>query len=315
MYPGLLQPFGHVQGFNPYGGVGGGQLGSFANQQMAMMVNLMGIMTCLLQQFGMNAMGAGSAMGSLLPAQAGFGGSPAGGIEDFLGSARGSGSRVGEASVADASGASAASSIGSTNIGRGSKVLEIGDSHTVGTFGHDLDSKLRSTGAQVATYASAGANPSDFVNGTGHSYGYWEKGADGKEKNVNYGTKAAPPNLETLIAREKPTMILVNLGANFRGSSNPKAEVDKIGRIAKKHNIPLVWVGPPKTAQDNGNSASIQKFDKAMSEAVAPYGKYIASSNFTPKYSGGDGIHYGGSEGTRISHQWADGVFKALTGK
>lgn len=309
-FPGMQGGFGVNQGFGLGNNFGMGM-------QMAMMTSLMGMMMQLLQQLG----GAGGAM---LPSAAGFGGPGAisgggagGGISDFLGGGGGSGGGGGAPAVGaggEAPAAGGASGASPVNIGSGTRVLEIGDSHTVGTFGQELDAKLRSTGAQVSTYASAGANPSDFVNGTGHKYGYWEKHADGSEKKVGYGTNAAPPNLEQLIAREKPQMILVNLGANFRGG-NPKAEVDKIGQIAKKHNIPLVWVGPPKTRQDSANPSSIQAFDRAMAEAVAPYGKYIPSSNLTPKYSGGDGIHYSGSEGTNIARNWANGVFNQLTGR
>jgi hypothetical protein len=300
---------GGLSGINP--GVG---INPTMGMQYAMMNSLMAMMMQLMQQF--------LGQGSLLPNQAGFGGGPGSipsGLSDFLGSAAPGGG--GGASATPAVGAPAeAPAAGNTNgaspvnIGPGTRVLEIGDSHSVGTFGQELDAKLRGTGAQVSTYASAGANASDFVNGRGHKYGYWEKRADGSERKVGYGTNAAPPALESLIAREKPHMILVNLGANFRGG-NPKSEVDKIGQIAKKHNIPLVWVGPPKTAQDNANPSSLRAFDQKMAEAVAPYGKYIPSSNLTPKYAGGDGIHYGGSEGNNIAKQWANGVFQALVGR
>lgn len=315
-FPGMPGMPGMGAGFGVNGGFEVNN--SFMGLQMAMMTSLMGMMMQLLQQFG----GAGG----MLPGTAGFGGPGAvggggGGISDFLGAGGAPGGNSGGGGGAPAVGgageapaAGGASAASPVNIGSGTRVLEIGDSHTVGTFGQELDAKLRSTGAQVSTYASAGANPSDFVNGTGHKYGYWEKHADGSEKKVGYGTNAAPPNLEQLIAREKPQVILVNLGANFRGG-NPKAEVDKIGKIAKKHNIPLVWVGPPKTREDSSNPSSIQAFDRAMAEAVAPYGKYIPSSNLTPKYSGGDGIHYGGAEGNSIARNWANGVFQQLTGR
>lgn len=200
----------------------------------------------------------------------------------------------------------------SGSIGPGTKVLEIGDSHSVGTFGKELDAKLRGTGAQVSTYASAGATASTFTQGKSTKYGYWEKRADGSEKSVGYGQSAQTPKLDDLIAREKPSVILVNLGANFR-QGDPKSQVDEIGRVAQKHGIPIVWVGPPKTAQDNSNPSSLQQFDQKMAAAVAPYGKYISSAAHTPKYSGGDGIHYGGSEGNQIARQWASGVFQELT--
>ena len=306
---------GHqIPGLNAIGQPFSGQgLGSDSSM-LGMMGQMMSMMMQLLQQLGSNQ--------NLLPGQAGFGPTSvsgnSGGISDFLGGASPSGSGSGNtgavAANSEAPAAGNAQGASPVSIGPGTRVLEIGDSHSVGTFGQELDAKLRGTGAQVSTYASAGANASDFVNGTGHKYGYWEKKADGSEKKVGYGTNAAPPKLDSLIAQEKPNVILVNLGANFRGG-NPKAEVDKIGQIAKKHNIPIVWVGPPKTRDDSSNPSSIQAFDQKMAEAVAPYGKYIPSSNLTPKYAGGDGIHYSGNEGNSIARQWASGVFNALTGR
>ena len=68
-----------------------------------------------------------------------------------------------------------------------------------------------------------------------------------------------------------------------------------------------------KTAKDGSNPGSLQQFDQKMAAAVAPYGKYISSAGHTPKYSGGDGIHYGGSEGNQIARQWADGIFREVT--
>ena len=309
--PSLNAQGGQIPGLSGLGQLGSGS-GGDGSMMIGMMNQLMSMMMQLMQQLG-----GGQGM---TPGQAGFGPTAiagnGGGISDFLG---GGGTPAGNSSgstapVGSSGEASAAGSPLSGSIGPGTKVLEIGDSHSVGTFGQELDAKLRGTGAQVSTYASAGANPSDFVNGTGHKYGYWEKKADGSEKKVGYGTNAAPPKLENLIAQEKPSVILVNLGANFRGG-NPKAEVDKIGQVARKHNIPIIWVGPPKTREDNSTPSSIQSFDKKMAEAVAPYGKYIPSSNLTPKYSGGDGIHYSGSEGNSIARQWASGVFNALTGR
>jgi hypothetical protein len=314
-YPTPLPPSLGTSPLN--GGIG-------ATQQVLMMQTLLGMMMQIVQSGG-SLFGLPSSGGGMLPAQAGFGGGQAaresGALANFLGDSPASNQGVGSQrkpprtskAARAASGEKTGTDDGPAKIGRGTRVLEIGDSHSVGTFGQELDRRLRGTGARVSTYASAGADASDFVNGTPNKYGYWEKRANGQEKSVGYGRQAAPPKFEQLLDREKPDVIVVNLGANFR-SGNPKAEVDKIGRIAKKHGIPLVWVGPPKTAKDNGNPASIKAFDRKMKAAVAPYGEYIASSKHTDRYAGGDGLHYSGAEGTRIAKQWAKGVFQAITG-
>lgn len=205
-------------------------------------------------------------------------------------------------------------------IGPGTKVLEIGDSHTVGTFGQELDKKLRSTGAQVATYGSAGASASNYIKGTPTTYGYSEHHADGTTSTTPYGQSHATPKLEELIEKEHPNVLVINLGANFRGAGKDgiDQQVASLGEIAKKHNIPIVWVGPPKTKQDTADGGgSIQRFDQTMHDAVAPYGTYVASSQFTPQYVGQDpaGIHYTGPQGAEVSRRWADGVFGAITGQ
>lgn len=225
----------------------------------------------------------------------------------------------GESTVSPTPSLSNPATQGSTNgaspvkIGPGTRVLEIGDSHSVGTFGKELDQKLRSTGAQVSTYASAGATASTFVQGKSTKYGYWQKDANGTESTTGYGTSRQTPQLESLIAQDKPEVIVVNLGANFRGQ-DPKSQVDQIGKIAQKHGIPVVWVGPPKTSKDGGQASSLKSFDQKMAQAVAPYGTYVPSTPHVSKYSGGDGLHFSGSEGTQIAKQWAQGVFNSIVG-
>jgi len=277
---------------------------------MAMLENLIQMMSQMLTMSG------GS--GQVLPGGSGAAALPQGSRQEGQAPALGGGSgpvpSTGE--VAAPTGAAQMTSAGGASpvkIGPGTRVLEIGDSHTVGAFGKELDAKLRSTGAQVSTYASAGATASTFVNGKSTKYGYWQKETGGQERTVGYGQSAQTPRLDDLIAKEKPQVIVVNLGANFRGG-HPKSEVDQLGQVAQKHGIPIVWVGPPKTAKDSADPSSLVKFDREMASAVAPYGKYISSNRHTPKYSGGDGIHYSGSQGTQLSKQWANGVFTDILG-
>ena len=185
----------------------------------------------------------------------------------------------------------------------GSKVLVIGDSHTAGAFGDELDRLLRAKGAQVHTVGSSGATADNFISGKGTTVGYADHKVNGQtQKTATHAT----PKLEELINEDKPDTILVNLGANFRGDgpSGIKKQVDEIGQIAKKHGIKITWVGPPTTRQDESNRSSLQKFDEDMKAAVAPYGSYVSSAPFTPKYSGGDGVHYSGA----AAKQWAAGV-------
>ncbi|MBT9586509.1 hypothetical protein IV102_24410 [bacterium] len=190
-------------------------------------------------------------------------------------------------------------------IGQGSRVLVIGDSHTAGAYGNELDRQLRARGAQVHTIGSSGASASNFINGRGTTVGYAEHGTDGR---VQRTARHATPKLEDLIQQDRPDTIVVNLGANFRGASPAQlqSQVRSLGEVARRHNIPIKWVGPPKPRQ--ADAGAVQRFDEQMAAAVAPFGEYISSVPYTPEYAGGDGVHYGGTRGTQLAQQWAQGI-------
>jgi len=194
-------------------------------------------------------------------------------------------------------------------IGAGSRVLVIGDSHTAGIYGTELDRQLRARGARVHTVGSSGASATNFINGRGTTVGYAEHGTDGRTTRT---ASHATPRLEDLINQDRPDTIVVNLGANFRGA-NPaqiQSQVSSLGEIARRHGIAVKWVGPPKPR--DGNPAQVQRFDQQMAAAVAPYGEYISSVPYTPEYAGPDGRHYGGARGTQLAQQWAQGIASRL---
>lgn len=196
-------------------------------------------------------------------------------------------------------------------IGPGKRVLVIGDSHTAGHYGDELDKQLRARGAQVHTIGSSGASASNFISGRGTTVGYADHGVDGKtQKTASHAT----PKLEELINQDKPDVIVVNLGANFRGAGQAgiESQVRSLGEIAKRHNIPIKWVGPPKPAPARLNMEEVQRFDQQLAAAVAPYGEYISSVPYTPEYAGGDGLHYGGTRGKQLAQQWAQGIASNL---
>jgi hypothetical protein len=195
------------------------------------------------------------------------------------------------------------------HIGPGNRVLVIGDSHTAGLYGDELDRQLRARGAQVHTVGSSGASASNFINGRGTTVGYADHGMDGHtQKTASHAT----PKLEELINQDKPDVIVVNLGANFRGASPAgiESQVKSLGEVAKRHGIPIKWVGPPKPAHPN--MEAVQRFDQQLAAAVAPYGEYISSVPYTPEYSGADGLHYSGTRGKQLAQNWAQGIASNL---
>jgi len=197
------------------------------------------------------------------------------------------------------------------HIGPGNRVLVIGDSHTAGLYGDELDRQLRARGAQVHTVGSSGASASNFINGRGTTVGYADHGMDGRtQKTASHAT----PKLEDLINQDKPDVIVVNLGANFRGASPAgiESQVKSLGEVAKRHGIPIKWVGPPKPAPARLDMEAVQRFDQQLAAAVAPYGEYISSVPYTPEYSGGDGLHYSGARGKQLAQNWAQGIASNL---
>lgn len=167
-------------------------------------------------------------------------------------------------------------------IGPGTKVLEIGDSHTVGVFGQELEKLLEGRGADVERHAAVGT-----------SAGHW----------VNGGHGAKP--LQDLIARSKPDVVIINLGANSRGGVG--GDVKRLAQIAKNSGAQVIWVGPPRTRQDMANPAALQQFDAQMRAQLQGLGTYVSSAPYT-SYDGPDGIHYNAG----AARKWAQGVFGAL---
>lgn len=167
-------------------------------------------------------------------------------------------------------------------IGPGTRVLEIGDSHTVGTYGQELEKLLERKGAAVERHAAVGT-----------SAGHW----------INGGHGAQP--LQNLIAQTRPEVVIINLGANSRGGVG--SDVKRLAQIARSSGAQVIWVGPPRTRQDMSNPASLQKYDDAMRAELQGLGTYISSAPYS-SYDGPDGIHYNAG----AARKWAQGVAQAL---
>lgn len=194
-------------------------------------------------------------------------------------------------------------------IGAGQKVLMIGDSHTVGAFGQQLDKQLRSAGAQVETYGASGSSANSWLNGGTTNSGWLAKHQNGTTEQPPWNQAHQIPKLADLIAKNKPDVVVINLGANFR--SNP-AQARQLAEVCKRAGTRVIWIGPPKTRQDSSDGgAKLKQFDESMKQALSGLAEYVSSVDFTPNYEGGDGLHYSGGAATR----WADGVAKKLTGR
>lgn len=201
-------------------------------------------------------------------------------------------------------------------INPNTRVLHIGDSHTVGIYGREIDGLMTSTGAKVQTYGSAGSTPSWWLNGHSTKSGFYSKDDEGKVDNpANWKEPHPTPKLNNLIDNFKPNVIVFSLGANLvkANAEQIESEVKKVADIAKESGAKIVWVGPPDS-RDSAKPNSTQAFLYEHLEKVASqYGTFIDSRPYTEyPATGGDGIHYWGKEGTATAKQWANSVFDQM---
>jgi hypothetical protein len=193
------------------------------------------------------------------------------------------------------------------------RVLHIGDSHTVGIYGQEIDKHLRSTGAKVESYGSAGSSPSWWLKGTTTRSGFYGKDETGKtDRPADWRTPRQTPKLNTLLDRFQPNVVMVSLGANLinADAKTIEREVRQIGDMVKAQGAKVVWVGPPDGRESNKPTSKQNALYQTLQRVASEYGDFIDSRPYTeyPK-SGGDGVHYWGKEGTRIATEWASKVF------
>ncbi len=197
-----------------------------------------------------------------------------------------------------------------------SRVLHIGDSHTCGIYGKAMDELMRSTGAAINTIGVSGSSPSWWLNGTVGKSGFFAKDEAGKiDQPADWRTPRETPNLNKLIKDYKPGIIVFSLGANMINAS-PEAirnQVKSVCEIAKKAGCQVVWIGPPNGRADKKPTEKQNRLYNNLKAEAEKYGTFVDSRPYThyPE-TGGDGVHYWGSEGTKIAREWAGKVFDQL---
>lgn len=199
-----------------------------------------------------------------------------------------------------------------------SRVLHIGDSHTCGVYGKAIDAMMRESGATVNTYGVSGSNPRWWFNGTIGKSGYFAKDENGRvDQPADWRTPRATPILSELIKQKKPSVLVVSLGANLITGDDAgiQAQVRSICELAKRNGTQLVWIGPPDGRDKSTDDQ--KKLYQSIKAAVSQYGgTFIDSRPFTEyPTTGGDGVHYGGTEGTKIAQAWAKSAYDVIQGK
>lgn len=198
-------------------------------------------------------------------------------------------------------------------IGPDDRVLHIGDSHTVGIYGREMDKLLRSTGARVETYGSAGSSPNWWLSGHATKSGFFGKDENGSvDAPANWREPHPTPKLPDLLGRFRPNIVMISLGANMIGADGKyiESEVRKLADIAKASGAKIIWVGPPDGRESSKPGAKQDKLYAHLIKAASQYGAFIDSRPLTEyPASGGDGVHYWGKEGSKIATQWAKDVY------
>ena len=190
-----------------------------------------------------------------------------------------------------------------------STALFVGDSHSYGAFGQEIDKILRQYADKVVSVASCGASASTWLeksdNFKSTNCGYWKKTSPQKE------IRTASHQLNSLkseISELKPQVTVIALGTNMLGDvqgfhSELKA-VDKLIQQVQQAGSRCLWIGPPDVSKN--------PFKKNLDELNLELKKYVEKRNCTYLSSTGltkynftksDGIHYPPMESKRWGEQ------------
>jgi len=139
-------------------------------------------------------------------------------------------------------------------------ILYIGDSHTAGTFGREIDAMLRSgyPTRRVETYGECGASalwylPGNEVSGHTSDCGTWFHRYNPKDPSkLESLTAPAPTPLLPKLLASRPETVIVALGANMAnwkkgglyGVGLAKDIADAVGDAGAR----CIWIGPPDEA-------------------------------------------------------------------
>jgi hypothetical protein len=214
------------------------------------------------------------------------------------------------------------------------KVLMVGDSLSVGKFGEVLHDYLVSTYGEknVAVYASCGSSPEQWLRAEPTFYtkcGYREQ-TPGRYVliDVEHGRRprrVTTPKLEKLIAEQRPTVLIVQLGTNWMDrliTDNPAKQVEISSYlhqfVAAAHGAPgtvrqITWIMPPDSSHF---SKRVQGTVETLIRRASVRDRFdvIPSRDLThyvPGKTGADGVHYN----SEASAEWANRVILRLKRK
>lgn len=207
-------------------------------------------------------------------------------------------------------------------------VLIIGDSLSVPQdigLGRELEKKLKLDGHKVATVASCGSSPEQFVDTDYKTQcGFYQSSLTKEPISISYFDfklrKKEPkltPKLDEIYDNvSKPDLVVIQQGTNLFGqvlANSPAKGAELVTKavikLLTKNNeyapsSKCLWVGPPEIAKMNGQTISDsqkQLMVNAIKEGIRKSGtpcNFLDSRLFT-KPPGGDGTHFSSSKQTK----------------
>lgn len=190
------------------------------------------------------------------------------------------------------------------------RILMIGDSHSVGIFGHKLTELIKTFAPKVElmAVASCGSEPHWWLTGKSTHCGLRTLYPNGFDNTIH---SAPTPKIADLLNLTKPKITIVQLGSNLVLLSPQEREIytQSLLDIVKQNGGQCIWISAPDSRKFNSTDLN-DVYEILKTVTKKNHCKLIDSRKYT-KYpsSGGDGLHYGGQEGSIIATQWAEKVF------
>ncbi|MEM7145037.1 MAG: hypothetical protein AAF591_07855 [Verrucomicrobiota bacterium] len=200
------------------------------------------------------------------------------------------------------------------------RVLYLGDSLSMGSFGRTFDQRMRESNFEVYTFVTGGGSPYYWLSKfapISSNIGHWEK-TPSQERRLRY--TPAVPKIETLLETYRPNIVVVQTGINLysalrskrRSPSDNVAEVsglvDDMCRAIRQSGAEIYWIAPPHSHEQRYPSELQGQLLSIMKTNVQRHGGEVFESSrvtrFTDPYPQTDGIHYGPTEAAA----WAEKV-------
>lgn len=198
------------------------------------------------------------------------------------------------------------------------RILFLGDSHSLGAFGENLDRSLREQGLEVSTFATAAGGPHYWLEkhaSISASLGSWEKTP---QKERREEVSMAVPKVESLLRSCRPDVVIVQAGAqlfpplrmgNPESRGQVKTAIEEFCRTISEARAWIYWIDPPDSHPKRVPPALHSDLAEMIREVVGRYQGRVFDSMAATRWSlpypdQSDGMHYGVVE----ARQWAEAV-------